>query len=123
MAYYIKANPKVAEYLNLENVRLRLEDGNYILWQADMTAFRSLTLLNETLVQIGAIALMPQEAKQEQDGTVTRPLPVATDVRFVMEEPDQEAEDTENVVGEGESSEEEDIENPEDSDTEKSEDE
>src|SRR5574344_188687 len=88
MARYIKANPKVAKYLHLENDRLQLKDGNYILWQGDMTAFGTLPMLNDTLAQIGGIALMPHEAKQEQDGTVTRPLPVATDERFVMDEPE-----------------------------------
>lgn len=85
MARYIKANQKVAAYLHLENDRLRLKDGNYILWQGDMTSFGPLPMLSETLTQIGAIALMPHEAKQEQDGTVVRPLPTATDERFVME--------------------------------------
>ena len=86
MARYIKANPKVASYLHLENDRLKLKDGNYILWQGDMTAFGPLPMLNETLTQIGGIALMPHEAKQEQDGTYNRPLPVATDERFIMDE-------------------------------------
>ena len=85
MARYIKANQKVAAYLHLENDRLRLKDGNYILWQGDMTLFGPLPMLSETLTQIGAIALMPHEAKQEQDGIVVRPLPTATDERFVME--------------------------------------
>ena len=85
MARYIKANQKVAAYLHLENDRLKLKDGNYILWQGDMTAFAPLPMLNDTLTKIGAIALMPHEAKQEQDGTVVRPLPIAIDERFVME--------------------------------------
>ena len=85
MARYIKANQKVAAYLHLENDRLKLKDGNYILWQGDMTAFAPLPMLNDTLTKIGAIALMPHEAKQEQNGTVVRPLPTATDERFVME--------------------------------------
>lgn len=85
MARYIKANPKVAAYLHLENDRLKLKDGNYILWQGDMTSFGPLPMLNDTLTKIGGIALMPHEAKQEQDGTVVRPLPVATDERFIME--------------------------------------
>lgn len=84
MARYIKANPKVAAYLHLENDRLKLKDGNYILWQGDMTAFAPLPMLNDTLTKIGGIALMPHEAKQEQDGTVVRPLPTAADERFIM---------------------------------------
>lgn len=82
MARYIKANPLVAKYLNLENDRNTVKDGNYILWQGDLSAFGSLTRLGEILTAIGAIALMPHEAREEQDGTVTRPLPEATDPRF-----------------------------------------
>ena len=108
MARYIKANPKGASYLHLENDRLKLKDGNYILWQGDMTAFGPLPMLNETLTQIGGIALMPHEAKQEQDGTYNRPLPVATDERFIMDEAtdpepqtDDEAEAVTDENGEG----------------------
>ena len=98
MARYIKANPKVAAYLHLENDRLKLKDGNYILWQGDMTAFGPLPMLNDTLTKIGGIALMPHEAKQEQDGTVVRPLPVATDERFIMETVPEQPEDEHNTT-------------------------
>ena len=98
MARYIKANPKVAAYLHLENDRLKLKDGNYILWQGDMTAFGPLPMLNDTLTKIGGIALMPHEAKQEQDGTVVRPLPVATDERFIMETVTEQPEDETNTT-------------------------
>ena len=97
MARYIKANPKVAAYLHLENDRLKLKDGNYILWQGDMTAFAPLPMLNDTLTKIGGIALMPHEAKQEQDGTVVRPLPTATDERFIMEAATEQDEDDTNT--------------------------
>ena len=84
MARYIKANPKVAKFLNLESDRNTVKDGNYLLWQSDMLKFGPLTQLADTLTQIGAIALLAHEAKEEQDGTATRPLPQATDERFVM---------------------------------------
>lgn len=84
MTHYIKANPKVAEFLNLKTDRNTVKDGNYILWQSDLLAFGPLTRLPETLSAIGAIALMPHEAREEQDGTNLRPLPVATDPRFVI---------------------------------------
>lgn len=87
MARYIKANKKVAEYLHLENDRLQLKDGNYILWQGDMLAFGPLPLLNDTMAQIGGISLLPHEAREEQDGTYNRVLPKATDERFVIDEP------------------------------------
>ena len=85
MARYIKANPKVAAYLHLENDRNMVKDGNYLLWQGDMLAFGPLTQLNETLEQIGGIALLAHEAREEQEGVVIRELPTATDERFVVE--------------------------------------
>ena len=84
MARYIKVNPLVAKYLQLESDRNAVKDGNYLLWQSDMLKFGPLTQLTEILTQIGGIALMPHEAREEQDGTVTRPLPQATDSRFIM---------------------------------------
>lgn len=87
MARYIKASLKVARYLHLENDRNTVSDGNYLLWQADMLVFGRLTELPEILERIGALALQAHEAREEQDGTVVRPLPAATDPRF--------AEDTE----------------------------
>lgn len=86
MARYIKVNSKVAKFLHLENDRLQVKDGNYILWQGDMLAFGPLPMLNDTLTKIGGISLLPHEAKQEQDGTECHVLPVATDERFVMEQ-------------------------------------
>lgn len=82
MARYIKANPLVARYLQLENDRNMVSDGNYLFWQNDMLKFGLLTQLNDILVKIGGIALMPHEARSEQDGTICRPLPMATDARF-----------------------------------------
>lgn len=91
MAYYIKANHLVAEFLKLDNVRLKLSDGNYMLWQADMLAFGPLTELKAACESIGAIMLLPHEARQEQDGTACRTLPAATDARFFIEpEPEPE---------------------------------
>lgn len=95
MAYYIKANHLVAEHLHLETVRLKVEDGNYLLWQADMLAFGPMTALMDTVRAVGAVALLPHEARQEQDGTVLRPLPVATDPRFILPDPDPEDEPSE----------------------------
>lgn len=82
MARYIKANPLVAQYLQLEDERNKVSDGNYLFWQNDMLKFGPLTQLNDILVKIGGIALMPHEARSEQDGTICRPLPRATDTRF-----------------------------------------
>lgn len=93
MARYIKANPKVARHLRLENDRNQVADGNYLLWQADMLAFGRLTELPSILAQIGGISLQAHEAREEQDGTVLRKLPIATDPRFV-DDAQEPAEDT-----------------------------
>jgi len=104
MARYIKANPKVAKFLHLENDRNQVKDGNYLLWQQDMLEFGPLTQLSETLEMIGGLALLPHEAREEQDGTVTRPLPRATDERFIIDdpEPEPEPEPEQQEAGEGE---------------------
>ena len=44
---------------------------------------------------------MAHEAREEQDGTVTRPLPVATDPRFIMDT-EQETTPAEDQPGNGE---------------------
>ena len=93
MARYIKANPKVAQFLRVENDRNRVKDGNYLLWQADILPLGRLTDLPHILEQIGGIVLMAHEARQEQDGTVVRKLPTATDPRFVVEKYETPAED------------------------------
>ena len=93
MARYIKANPKVAQFLRVENDRNQVSDGNYLLWQADMLAFGTLVDLPLILQQIGGISLMAHEARQEQDGTVLRELPTATDPRFVVEKDETTVED------------------------------
>ncbi len=98
MARYIKANLLVATFLHLEKDRNTVKDGNYLLWQNDMLAFGPLTELSETLKKIGGIALLAHEAREEQDGTVIRPLPVAEDPRFVVEAK-QDTESDENNAG------------------------
>lgn len=98
MARYIKANPLVVKFLQLENSRNKVKDGNYLLWQSDMLAFGRLTELSAIVEQIGALVLMAHEAREEQDGTVCRPLPVATDSRFVIPETDSEDETTDETT-------------------------
>lgn len=87
MEKYVKANRKVAEFLHLENDRTQFKDGNFLLWMQDIMVFGSLINFNQILVQIGAVAMDGDAAKQEQDGECTHLLPVATDERFVIEEP------------------------------------
>lgn len=102
MARYIKANPKVAAFLGLTRDRNTVKDGNYLLWQADMLAFGPLTQLQETLTQIGGLALLAHEAREEQDGTVTRPLPTPTDPRFIIDAAAQEGTPENDATGDAE---------------------
>lgn len=98
MARYIKVNPKVAQYLHLESDRNRVNDGNYLLWQADILPFGRLTELPEILERIGGVALLAGEARQEQDGIVIHELPEATDEAFkivVVKQPEKDT-DTDN---------------------------
>ena len=112
MARYIKANPKVAQYLHLENDRNQVKDGNYMLWQADMLAFGRLTELPQILEQIGGIALAAHEARQEQDGIVNRELPTAPDDRLVVKTAEAEQTESDDPV-EGETETEQPTETPE----------
>lgn len=85
MTRYIKVNYKVAQFLQLQNVRNTLPDGNFLLWQADMLRFGRLTELSRIVERIGGLALKAHEAKEEQDGIISRPLPIASDQRFVID--------------------------------------
>lgn len=84
---YYKANAKVAEELKVTSLRRRLEDGNYILWFADMLELsKRLGVWGETTItsMVGALPLTPVQAKEEQDGKNLRILPTPTDERYIM---------------------------------------
>lgn len=87
MAIYIKANHLVAKALKVEDVRIETQDGCFILWQADMLRFGTLFQLPEIIERIGAIALTPTEAREEQDGIKLRKLPLATEEQFQYDNP------------------------------------
>lgn len=91
MAFYVKVNPKVAEFLKIKNDRWECTDGNYILWMNDMLAFGRLSDIGNIARQIGAAILEPHEAKLEQDGKLCTPLPTAEDERFYVEPEETES--------------------------------
>lgn len=82
MAFYVKANHKVAEFLHVEDDRWRLEDGNYLLWMEDVRTFGRLSDIDNIIKQIGGVVLQPYEAKLEIDGIKCAQLPAAEDERF-----------------------------------------
>lgn len=90
MERYVKANRKVVEFLGLQNDRTQFRDGNFLLWMQDLMVFGNLINFGSILSQIGAIALTGEEAREEQDGVTNRPLPTATDERFIIETASQE---------------------------------
>lgn len=85
MEKYIKANKKVAEFLHLQTIRNAVKDGHYLLWIMDVQPFGNMEDLPNILQQIGGLLLSGSEAKEEQDGTVTRKLPTPLDKRFIMD--------------------------------------
>lgn len=88
MEKYIKANAKVAKFLHLDTIRNAVKDGNYLLWIMDVQEFGAPTDLPQILTQIGGILLTGAEAREEQDGVVTRNLPMPTDKRFIIDSED-----------------------------------
>ena len=86
MEKYIKANRKVAEFLHLQTIRNAVKDGHYLLWIMDVQPFGNMEDLPNILQQIGGLLLSGSEAKEEQDGTVTRKLPTPLDKRFIMDD-------------------------------------
>lgn len=86
MEKYIKANKKVAEFLHLQTIRNAVKDGHYLLWIMDVQPFGNMEDLPNILQQIGGLLLSGSEAKEEQDGTVTRKLPTPLDKRFIMDD-------------------------------------
>ena len=57
MERYIKANRKVAEFLQLTEDRTELQDGSFLLWCQDILPFGKPIEFEETLSKIGAIAM------------------------------------------------------------------
>ena len=80
---YFKVNPKVVEFLGLTDSRIKLPDGNYVLWSYDLGLLGPLPDWEETLTRIGGIGLTSIQARQEQRGEVSLPLPEPTDPRFI----------------------------------------
>lgn len=94
MERYVKANPKVVQYLHLQNDRTQFKDGNYLLWIQDLLPFGNLIDFQQILAQIGAVAMDGEGARDEQNGLVCHPLPKATDERFIVENEQEETDES-----------------------------
>jgi hypothetical protein len=97
MGYYIKTRQIVHDTLGFATGdRGRSADGKYLLWQADMIRLgdqlgipfsgRFYDYLLYVARRVGALVLTAKEAREEQDGTTNRWLPVAEDERFIDDE-------------------------------------
>ena len=78
---YFKVNPKVANFLGIANERTIFPDGNYLLWKFDLNPLGG--NCDDVLQMVGGIGMDSKQAKDEQRGITTTPLPVATDERFI----------------------------------------
>ena len=72
--------------MHLQTIRNAVKDGHYLLWIMDVQPFGNMEDLPNILQQIGGLLLSGSEAKEEQDGTVTRKLPTPLDKRFIMDD-------------------------------------
>jgi hypothetical protein len=80
---YIKANPKVAEYLGIATQRLQFPDGNYMLWKFDLLPLGGNN--DETIRMIGGVGMDSNQCRNEQRGVTVTPMPEALDERFKIE--------------------------------------
>lgn len=91
---FVKVSPYVAKKMQLDQLRFKTADGNYLLRQSDMMVFGPLFRLEEHAARIGGVVLRDSEAAANQRGEVNTPLPVPTDPEFIgPEDPEEGAED------------------------------
>lgn len=79
---YIKANPKVAEYLGIATQRLQFPDGNYLLWKFDLMPLGGNN--DATIRLVGGVGMNSSQCRDEQRGITVTALPEAEDERFRM---------------------------------------
>jgi hypothetical protein len=94
MAYfYGKVNDKVLSYLKVNKDCLyQYRDGGYLIAMSTMNKLAEKLnisigsgfedMYRRTLAQVGGVLMTQQESKDEQDGLVSHPMPIAIDVRF-----------------------------------------
>lgn len=82
MAFYIKVTKDVADALRLTGIRNRTADGNILLWQADIAAVPGETVFKRA-EHVGGVALLPQQAKAEIEGT-DNPASVTTPEEYKL---------------------------------------
>ena len=88
---FVKVSPWTAKKLNLDRTRIRMADGNYLLYQTDLLVFGPLFRLREYAARIGGAVMSDREAAANQRGEMTTALPAATDPEWMAPDDDDEA--------------------------------
>lgn len=83
MANYIKVRPFVAQKLGVESVRYRYADGNYLIWDKELSLVDVGWVFHpeQTVARIGGLMMDPYRNREEQQRSAgdCTPLPWPTD--------------------------------------------
>ncbi len=84
---YVKVNRKVADFIGRTKWHPQMPDGNYLLFITELKRIDPCVLAHreQTAAAIGAVLLTDPQAAEEQRGISCRPLPEATDPRFITD--------------------------------------
>lgn len=80
---YIKVRKEVAQYLRKTDSRNMLPDGNYVLWDRDVSPFGGSDAIDTIVPAIGGRLLSAQEFNAEVKGCTPIELPWPTDPRIL----------------------------------------
>lgn len=98
MANYIKVRPFVARKLGVESVRYRYADGNYLIWDKELSLVDVGWVFHpeQTVARIGGLMMDPYRNREEQQRSAgdCTPLPWPTDPEWRDPEDTEDAEDT-----------------------------
>lgn len=87
---FVKVSPYVAKKMQLDQLRFKTADGNYLLRQSDFMVFGPLFNLAGYAAKVGGVVLRDAEAAANQRGEVNTPLPVPEDPEFIDPEVPEE---------------------------------
>lgn len=79
---FVKVSPFVAKKMQLDELRFKTADGNYLLRQSDFMGFGPLFRLAEYAAMVGGAVLKDSEAAANQRGELNTPLPEPLDPEF-----------------------------------------
>lgn len=98
---FVKVSPYVAKKMQLDRLRFKTADGNYLLRQADFMVFGPLFNLSEYAAKVGGVILSDAEAAANVRGELNTVLPEPIDPEYIDPEASSE-EEANNMVASGE---------------------